>query len=83
MLFDSAKNRCVLEVLKLLNRLPESYSYLFKKTKVSHITLQTVLKELLEKELIGKIENKGFGKQYAITEKGKNALRRIKYLDSI
>ena len=82
MLFNTAKNKCLLEILKSLSRSHASYSHLFKKTKVSHITLQTALRELLEKGLVVKTESKGFRKQYAITEKGKTILRKMKYLDS-
>lgn len=83
MLFDSSKNKCILTILIVLVHLPSSYSALFRKTKVSHVTLQTALKELLEKKLIERVENKGFGIQYSITEKGRLVLRRMKYLANI
>ena len=83
MLLNSSKNKCILNVLKILNNNSASYSDLFRKTKVSHITLQTVLKELLEKELIMKEENDGCKKEYWITDKGKLVLKKIKSLSLI
>ena len=68
MLFDSSKNKCIFQVLKILSKSSTTYSDLFRKTKVSHITLQKVLKELLKNKTISKKEN------YSISDKGKKLI---------
>lgn len=83
MLFDSKKNQCILEVLRILNRRPSIYNDLFRKIGVSQITLQTALKELIAKELIIKQTNKGYERYYWITDRGKLFLKKVKALDSI
>ena len=85
MLFDSAKNKCLLDVLRILNKGITFYSDLFKRTKVSHITLQNVLKDLLGKEFIYKLDpeefEKGFGvKGYGISDEGTGFLRHLERL---
>lgn len=88
MLFDSVKDQCTLEVLRILNKGITYYSDLFKRTKVSHITLQNVLKDLLKKEFIYKLDpkeyEKGFGvKGYGITEEGVAFLKQLEKLKKI
>lgn len=78
MLFKSAENKCLFEVLKLLNSRNQTYGQLFKKTKFSHTTLQGVLKYLVEKKFIIKV-NEG----YKITEKGSNLFNMLEKLTYI
>lgn len=74
MIFDFAEISCILEVLNILNKGKSKYSYMFKTTKVSHTTLQRVLKQLVEKKLLVK-HNKGHQDvDYEITEKGRKLL---------
>lgn len=74
MLFDSAKDKCIFFTLRILEKRKSSYSSLFKETKVSHITLQNSLKELLDKKFISKDE------EYCITDKGKELLKKLEEL---
>jgi len=84
MLFGSVKDQCTLKVLRILNRNLASYSDLFKKTKVSHITLQTVLKKLKEKQFIKDVKQGSFNKKgYDITDKGLRFLRQLEKLKEI
>ncbi len=76
MLFDSSRNKCIFQVLKILSNSNATYSELFKKTKFSHITLQNVLKEMLKKEIIIKDE------KYSITEKGSNFLKLLSKINN-
>jgi len=78
MIFDNRENECILLVLRILDNKPSRYSVLFKQTKVSHTTLQNVLKELLKNEFVlkGDIE-------YIITIKGKNLFRKLEELVKI
>jgi len=77
MIFEFAEVKCILEVLKILNKGKSKYSIMFKKTKFSHTTLQSVLKSLTTKKFI-KRYNKGHQDvNYEITEKGKKLLNII------
>ena len=71
MLFDSKEAYCILEVLKILNKGKSKYNLMFRKTKVSHTTLQAVLKALEEKKFIKKYDIGHMKVDYEITEKGK------------
>ena len=84
MIFDFQENKCVFEVLKILVEKEKSkYGEMFKKTKVSHVTLQTVLRKLAEKEFISK-HNIGHQKvDYTITNKGKKLLNILFQLREI
>lgn len=75
-MFDSAKERCVIRVLRVLEKRNETYSNLFKKTKFSHITLQNSLKYLVKRNFIKKIEF------YEITKKGEELLEKLEDLKS-
>jgi len=80
MIFDFAETRCILEILKILNTRESKYSIMFKETKVSHTTLQSVLKELEEGKFLIK-HNKGhMDVDYEITEKGKRLLKQLNEL---
>jgi len=83
MIFEFAELRCILEVLKTLNASKSKYSKMFKKTKVSHTTLQSVLKELTEKGFILKY-NTGHQKvDYEMTQKGRKLLSNLLQLKDL
>ena len=77
MIFDTAEARCLLGVLKLLVKEKSKYSILFKSTRVSHTTLQSVLKEAENKKLIVKYDIGHQNVDYEITDKGKKLLRKL------
>jgi len=74
MILDTAEAKCIINVLKILNKGKSKYSTMFKETKASHTTLQTVLKELVEKRLIIKKDIGHMNVDYEIGEKGKKLL---------
>lgn len=75
MIFEFAKNQCIFEVLQILSNKKTKYSEMFRKTKVSHTTLQSVLKELAEKESILKYNLGHQNVDYELTLKGKELLK--------
>ena len=75
MIFDFARTRCVLEVLRILNRRKARYSVMFRETGVSHATLQRVLDELARKRFIRKHDIGHQNVDYGITEKGRRLLQ--------
>lgn len=83
MILDSAENKCILEVLRILNKGKSKYSIMFKETQVSHTTLQAVLKDLETKKFIIK-HNKGhMDVDYEISEKGKKLLSKLIELQDV
>lgn len=72
MLFKSKESQCLLQVLKILNKMPRTYGWMFKETKVSHTTLQSVLRDLLEKTFVKKSDE-----GYEISSKGKELLGKL------
>lgn len=74
MIFDFAEIRCILDILKILERGKSKYSIMFKETKVSHTTLQNVLKELAEKKFVKKHNIGHMNVDYEISDKGKKLL---------
>ena len=74
MIFDFAEIRCILDVLRILNKGKSKYSIMFKETKASHTTLQNVLKELTEKKFIKKYNIGHMNVDYEISDKGKKLL---------
>jgi len=83
MLFKSREVCCTLEVLKILNKGKSKYSIMFKKTKVSHTTLQRVLNELVEKKFVLK-NNKGhMDVDYEICERGRRLLGVLLALERV
>ena len=83
MIFDFAEIRCTLEVLIILEKEKSRYSVLFKKTQVSHTTLQKVLRDLIRKKFIDKnkdYETRGIRSFYEINNKGKKLLRDLEEL---
>ncbi len=81
MLLSNTENRCVLEVLKILSKRQSKYSEMFKKTKVSHTTLQRVLKQLAQKKFIAKHNIGHQNVDYEINEKGKKLLDLLLQLE--
>ena len=69
MLFNSKENQCLYVVLKMLKGKEQTYGAMFKKTKVSHTTLQKVLSYLSDKKFIYKSE-----KGYEIIDDGSDLL---------
>lgn len=78
MLFKSKENQCLLQILEILDKRPRTYGYLFKETKVSHTTLQSVLRSLTEKNFI----EKGHP-DYGINPRGKEFLKSLIKLKSL
>jgi len=77
MLFDSKEAYCILEVLKILNKGKSKYNLMFRTTKVSHTTLQSVLKELEDRKFIKKYDIGHMNVDYEITDKGKKLLSNL------
>jgi len=83
MIFDFAEVRCIFEVLRMLNTRKSKCSEMFRKTKVSHTTLQSVLKELNEKEFIVKYDIGHQKVDYEITNKGKKMFKVLLQLTEL
>lgn len=78
MILDSAEERCTLEVMRILEKKKVRYSLMFKQTKVSHTTLQNVLKYLLKSSFILKNDE-----GYEISSEGKRLLNKLEELKRI
>jgi len=83
MIFDFVEVRCILEVLKILNVGKSKYSEMFRRTKVSHTTLQSVLKELNEKGFIVKYDIGHQKVDYETTNKGRKLLSNLSQLNEL
>lgn len=83
MIFNFAEVRCILEVLKILGKRKSKYSLMFKETKVSHTTLQSVLKELSDKKFIIKYDIGHQNVDYEISEKGRKLLDSLLELQKL
>ena len=83
MIFNFAEVRCIFEVLKMLNIGKSKYSDMFRKTKVSHTTLQSVLRELAEKEFIVKYDIGHQKVDYEITNKGRKIFTILLQLNEL
>ncbi len=83
MIFQFAEIRCLFEVLKILNFKNSKYSEMFRKTKVSHTTLQYVLRELNKKEFIVKYNIGHQNVDYELTNKGKKLLANLLQLHQL
>jgi len=77
MLLDGRENRCILEVLGILDKGKSKYGKMFKETKVSHTTLQRVLKYLVKKRFIKKSDIGHMKVDYEITTKGRKLLKLL------
>lgn len=83
MLLDSAENMCTLKVLRILHKGISKYSWLFKKTKFSHTTLQNVLKDLIKGKYVKKNTEDKLHTSYDITNKGKKLLKQLLQLEQL
>ena len=83
MIFKFAEIRCTFEILKILNSNKSKYTEMFRKTKVSHTTLQSVLRELTEKGFIAKYDIGHQKVDYEITNKGKRLLSVLTQLSEL
>jgi len=73
MILDTAEAKCIINVLKILGKSKSKYSVMFKETKDSHTTLQSVLKELVEKGFAIKKDIGHMKVDYGISEKGRRS----------
>lgn len=80
MIFNTAEVKCILDVLEILDKGKSKYSFMFKETKVSHTTLQTVFRKLISMKFIGRHDIGHMNVDYEITEKGKEFLKKLKDL---
>lgn len=83
MIFEFAEIRCILHILVMLNKNKSKYTIMFKQTKVSHTTLQKVLKELVNNKFIKKHDIGHQKVDYEITENGKQLLEILIKLENI
>jgi len=83
MIFNFIEVKCIFEVLEILNKNDSKYSIMFKETKVSHTTLQSTLKKLINKKFIKKYDIGHQNVDYKITEKGKILLKSLIQLQEI
>ena len=83
MIFNFAEVRCILDILKILNKGKSKYSIMFKETKMSHTTLQNVIKDLIKKKFIRKYDIGHMNVNYEIGEKGRKLLRKLEELKEI
>ena len=83
MIFDIKEVYCVLEVLRILGKKETRYSQMFKQTKVSHTTLQKVLRGLAGKGIIKKHDIGHMNVKYEITNKGRRFLACLNELESL
>lgn len=83
MIFEFTEIKSIFEVLKILSMRKSKYSEMFKKTRVSHTTLQSVLKKLAQKEFIKKYDLGHQNVNYEITNKGTKLLKILVHLKQI
>ena len=69
--------KCMLDILRMLENSKSKYSVMFKKTKVSHTTLQKVLRFLAKKKFIKKYDIGHMNVDYEITDKGRKLLNSL------
>lgn len=77
MIFDFAEVRCILDVLKILNKGKSKYSIMFKETKVSHTTLQSVLKDLEKNKFVKRTVIDHMVVDYEISDRGKKLMKLL------
>ena len=83
MLLDTKEAECTIQVLRILDKGTSKYKNMFRETKVSHTTLQGVLKELIQKDFIERKDNGKNDIDYRINEKGKNFWKKLKELNML
>jgi DNA-binding HxlR family transcriptional regulator len=74
MIVDTKEAQCTIKVLTILSSRKARYNQMFKATKVSHTTIQSVLRELVNKKYVKREGNGPMKVDYEITEKGKEFL---------
>ena len=77
MIFEFAEVRAIVEILRLVSIKKSKYGEMFRETKVSHTTLQRVLKKLEEKKIIEKQDTGHQKVDYLITPKGRKLLEHL------
>lgn len=77
MIVDTVEVKCAIKILSMLDKDKSRYNEMFRITKVSHTTLQKVLKELEEKRFINKNEISSINTEYEINNKGKELLQQL------
>jgi len=77
-IFKFKENECLHGVLKILNREDSNYGKMFKETRVSHTTLQKVLKYLIIKGFV--LRKGGI---YGISEQGKDIFNKLDILKKL
>ena len=83
MIVDTAEAQCTIQVLTMLSKEKSRYNEMFRTTKVSHTTLQSVLRELEEKKFVKKNELEGINTEYEIMEKGRKLHEILESLRSL
>ncbi len=73
----------MLKVLNILSKGESKYKIMFKETRVSHITLQEVLKYLAKKKFILRNEIGYKDVDYKITDEGKKFFKKLEELKEI
>ena len=81
MIFDTKEAQCTIKILSILVAKESKYNLMFRATKVSHTTLQIVLRELEKKKLIKKYNTGHMKVDYEITDKGKKIISLLKELE--
>lgn len=83
MIFETKEVYCIIEVLRMLNLRKDKYSRMFKDIGVSHTTIQSVLKDLINNKFIVKYDIGHQNVDYNITTKGKKLLALLNNLNSL
>jgi len=83
MIFNSVGIRCIFDILKILGKGKSKYSVMFKETKASHTTLQSVLKDLEKRKFIKKKVINHMIINYKITKNGRKLLQKLRELEEI
>ena len=83
MIFDFVEVKCIFNLLKILNLKESRYSEMFKKIRVSHTTLQSTLKDLIQKEMVVRYNLGHQNVKYQITPKGIKLLKILLQLKGL
>lgn len=83
MIIDTQEAICTNQVLSMLSKKQSKYNEMFRTTKVSHTTLQKVLRELSDKEFVVKHDIGHMNVNYEITDKGKKLLKSLNNLKQL
>jgi len=83
MILDTAEAKCIINVLKILDKGKSKYSIMFKETKASHTTLQSVLRELTENKFIIKKDIGHMNVDYEVADSGKKFYKKLDELNKL